>query len=77
VSVWTLLTVSQTPLSPQQNTNAIGSFATVNLTLTWERGDWRIDDSTTLDGPSPLIDGTPASGAKLDGSLRGFTDWRP
>ena len=78
VRVWTLLTVSQTPAPGVQDaTNAIGTFATVSLSLVWERGAWRIDDSTTLDGPAPLIDGTPSTGAQLDSALRGFTDWRP
>jgi hypothetical protein len=77
VRVWTVLTVSQTPQSPDQNSNAIGSFGTVSLSLTWERGAWRIDDSTTVDGPTPLIDGTPSTGAALDSALRGFVDWRP
>ena len=78
VKVWTLLTVSQTPAADVHNaTNAIGSFGTVSLALVWERGAWRIDDSTTVDGPSPLIDGRPSTGAQVDSALNGFTDWRP
>jgi hypothetical protein len=84
VTVWTLLTVSRTPWAGAGTTqagdnasNAIGSFGTVHLDLTWQRGAWRIDDSTTLDGPTPLVDGTPSTGTQLNSALKGFQDWRP
>jgi hypothetical protein len=82
VYVWTLLTVTQTPqpgesYSADEEANAIGSFARVHLDLLWERGAWRIDNSTTLAGPTPLIDGTPDTGNQLNATLAGFTDWRP
>jgi hypothetical protein len=81
VAVWTLLTVSHTPWARAGGTqaadNAIGSFGTVHLDLTWQRGAWRIDDSTTLDGPTPLVDGTPSTGTELNSALKSFQDWRP
>jgi hypothetical protein len=78
VQVWTLLTVAQTPASGAANaSNAVGTFGTVLVSVVWERGAWRLDDTGTLHGPSPLIDGVPSTGSQLNTALRGFTDWRP
>jgi hypothetical protein len=85
VGVWVLLTVSHAPWrtggSAAADTgdaaNAVGSFSTMHLDLVWEHGAWRLDDDSTVDGPTPLIDGTPDTGSAVDAALRGFTDWRP
>jgi hypothetical protein len=78
VQVWTLLTVAQTPAPGVANaTNAVGTFGTVLVSVVWERGAWRLDDTDTLHGPAPLIDGVPSTGSQLNTALRGFTDWRP
>jgi hypothetical protein len=57
--------------------NAYGSFSTVVVDLTWQRGAWRLAGDATVRGPTPLIDGTPSTGPDLDADLRGFRDWRP
>jgi hypothetical protein len=57
--------------------NAYGSFSTVVIDLSWQRGAWRLSGDSTLSGPTPLIDGSPSTGPELDAALRGFRDWRP
>ena len=50
---------------------ATGSVTTLwrtqTITLLWERGDWRVDTVTRVEGPSPDPDPTelPSSGADL------------
>lgn len=76
IDVWTLLTISQTGRTPNGDTaNATGTFTTIALGLVWQRGAWRIEDLTELLGPTPLIDGTPATGQEFDHELQGFTAW--
>jgi hypothetical protein len=78
VSVWTLLLVSQTGTSSEEDgkTNPIARFSTERLDLIWQRGAWRINGSSQTGGPTPLVDGAPHTADELDAALAGFADWR-
>jgi hypothetical protein len=81
VSVWSLLVTTRVPAPSQEKAevpNATGTFATIRVDLTWERGAWRLaDDATTLEGPTLSVEDAATSAPKLRSDLKGFEDWRP
>lgn len=73
LSAWVMLTAGQAGVEA----NAMATFATVAVSLVFERGAWRLDRTSETPGPSPQLRDAPSSVDVLTARLEGFDDWRP
>lgn len=73
LSAWVMLTAGQAEVDG----NAVATFATVTVGLVFERGAWRLDQTSETPGPSPQLRDAPSTVDVLTARLEGFDDWRP
>ncbi|GAC1517971.1 MAG: hypothetical protein NVS1B12_07870 [Acidimicrobiales bacterium] len=73
VQAWTLLVAGQAGVAD----NATATFATVTVSLVFERDAWKLDATSEQPGPSPQVSDAPSSVDSLAARLAGFVDWRP
>lgn len=73
LSAWVMLTAGQAEVDG----NAMATFATVTVDLVFERGAWRLDQTSETPGPSPQLRDAPSTVDVLTARLEGFDDWRP
>jgi hypothetical protein len=70
VSVWAMLVTGD-----QINGPVEVLWRTHHVSLVWERSDWRIDDVTIVEGPTPVPTGTALPSAPSD--FDGVNGWQP
>lgn len=68
ITMWTTTVVARRGVADPQST-----WSTITLELLWERGDWRLDQETTLSGPTPdqSTDAAPPSFDAFEAALHG------